>query len=161
MNRRQFLSRLLLGGAACAAVPLLAKVPLSIPHKWNLAEDMVDRTPKPKKFYPLYKGKELIPLHPDNIQIRADSDELVASFTTQAEYNALFAWASNLHRNLNDAEAGYLARAAARKLHKGLNVPKEVIGLSCMLAAYGIRYTERGNEATKYDLPCRKHTSPK
>ena len=137
MNRRQFLTRLVLGGAGLAAGCSIGKL---LPKEVTPVVPVI-KAPKWYKWrvynpnYPLD-----LPPYPDNIKVRAESKRLLESFKNQYEYNQLFLRAAELHYDLNDDEAGWLARKASRKLPKGWTVPKNVMLLSCMLTSYGVRY---------------------
>lgn len=156
MNRRQFLQRLGIGVGACVAAPLLAKVPFT--PKLNWAKELREEILKTKKFYPWVDKKgEILPLHPDNVAIRAESDRMISSFKTPEEYAAIFGRANYYHSIGNDAEAGYAATKASKLLPCKWCPPKEVLGLTCMLKAYGIRYDK---EVAHRVVPCGKHPSP-
>lgn len=150
LDRRQFLTRILLGSAGLAAGASLAKL---------LPKEVTPVVPVFKaKWYKWRPDFPELPPYPDNIKVRAESKRLLNSFKNQYEYNQLFLRAAELHYDLNDDEAGWLARHASRKFPKGWKVPKNVILLSCMLTAYGIRYADE-KEAVAHALPCRKHST--
>ena len=96
------------------------------------------------KHYPITDEEgNLCAVAPENTDIRAESDRMIAEFKTKEEYAAIYKSAYNLWLDKNCCEAFYRARSAAKALpfDKGWNPPQEITLLIPLLTENRIPYT--------------------